>query len=115
MRLHALQGTMDKHILALAKLRALAPGASFATFGEAPVFVAAASGEAAKSPPGSEFTRHPCMQKGMAIRFVKLDFATCASMFQVEEKYPLRQTWDYLGELNLEIVACRARGVLIYM
>ena len=57
---------MDKHILALAKLRALAFGASFATFGEAAVSVAAAFGEAAESLLGVEFTRHPCMQKGIA-------------------------------------------------
>ena len=62
---------MDKHILALAKLRALAFGASFATFGEAAVSAAAAFGEAAESVLGSEFTMHAdthaCMPKGRYI------------------------------------------------
>ena len=50
----------------------------------------------------------------IAIRFLKLNFATCASMFQVEEKLPFATNIGCLGgELNKEIVACRARGVFV--
>ena len=63
---------MDKHILALAKVRALAFGASFATFGEAAVSAAAAFGEAAESVLGSEFTRHPCKEKMDSIKICQI-------------------------------------------